>query len=749
MKYLRVWYVLGASIALICVFFYQTLFYGKLPVPSDTLVGLYHPWRDLYAKEYPRGIPYKNFLITDPVRQQIPWRKVVMDAWKNGSAPTINAFTFAGAPIDANVQAAPFYPLNILFLLLPFSAAWTLLIMLQPFLAGIFLYMYLRRHALSVAAAFTGAMSWAFGGFAVAWLTWGTIMHTALWLPLMLLSVDNLVLADKKKAFYAKWTMVLATAGIMTILAGHIQVALYSGLAVCAYMIWKRKDITGRRHYPWIVLAILAVVVVTAIQWVPLVSFFSESGRASASASYLKAGWFVPWQHLAQFVAPDFFGNPATLNYWGEWNYGEFVGYVGIIPLVFAISALFSGGIPGFFTSVIIVCLLGILQSPLSRLPFVLELPVLSVMQPTRLMVLLDFALSVLAAYGLDTFLKGGRRKLRVGVAVTAVFLGILWVIVLGAKYIGADSATLANLTVAKRNLVIPTGIFGFLSILLVIFSRVRYALWKYLGITAVCMVIVFDLFRFGWKFTPFTDPAYFFPKTGIISFLEQQDPPFRVMSLDDRILPPNVSAYYGIESVEGYDPVASVLYENFLAASERGNANVMQGSGFNRIYTAHNIDSVLLPYLNVKYVLTLTDISRPFLREVMREGETRLYEYTLSYPRVYLADAVQVAKGADTLAKLFASETKYTAVYDGYPHVVNMPLTGNESAEILSYSAGSIAVRVHAENERLLVLLNRFDRRWTATVDGLKAPNLTRVNYLFMGLKVSPGSHDIILSYR
>jgi len=50
---------------------------------------------------------------------------------------------------------------------------------------------------------------------------------------------------------------------------------------------------------------------------------------------------FLPFQNLIQFVTPDFFGNPATLNYWGVWNYAEFVGYIGIIPLVVTFFALF------------------------------------------------------------------------------------------------------------------------------------------------------------------------------------------------------------------------------------------------------------------------------------------------------------------------------------------------------------------------------------------------------------------------
>ncbi len=46
------------------IFFQSVIAEKKIPAPTDTLVGLYHPWRDLYAGNYPRGIPFKNFLIT-------------------------------------------------------------------------------------------------------------------------------------------------------------------------------------------------------------------------------------------------------------------------------------------------------------------------------------------------------------------------------------------------------------------------------------------------------------------------------------------------------------------------------------------------------------------------------------------------------------------------------------------------------------------------------------------------------------
>ena len=37
-------------IGFVIIFFWQFLIKGLLPVPSDTIVGLYHPYRDFYAK---------------------------------------------------------------------------------------------------------------------------------------------------------------------------------------------------------------------------------------------------------------------------------------------------------------------------------------------------------------------------------------------------------------------------------------------------------------------------------------------------------------------------------------------------------------------------------------------------------------------------------------------------------------------------------------------------------------------------
>lgn len=751
MKRYQSWGLALAFALLVFGFFYQTIFYQKLPVPSDTLVGLYHPWRDRYAEMYPRGIPFKNFLITDPVRQQIPWRKLVVDSWKNGKRPAWNPYTFMGVPLNANIQAASFYPFNILFLFLDFPLAWSLLIILQPFLGGIFMYVYLRSLRLSQMASGIGMISWIFCGFAISWLTWGTIVHTALWLPLMLLCIDELTRLRKKAVHYFVWSLGLACGIIMTVLAGHIQVALYTLSLILIYFVYRVSKLHVKKvSIGWFIGAVLLSGICTIVQWGPMAQFVAESGRVDALNTWKNAGWFLPWYHLVQFVVPDFFGNPSTLNYWGEWNYGEFIGYIGIIPLIFASSVFGMKGLPRFFTIILGIALVMMVSNSVSRIPYIFHMPIVGSLQPTRLMVLVDFSLAVLSAFGFDYFVKKSTKYVYVSVLLYGIFIMALWMLVLGGKIFIPSKEVLDHLLVAKRNLILPTVLFvGFL-VWFFVYTLVRKVRIRILGYLVLLVIIIVDIYRFGWKYTPFTDTSYFFPETRVIQFLRSQPKPFRIMSLDDRILPPNVSGYFGIESIEGYDPIAPKNYETFLLANEYGKITSDIHSGFNRIYTIRNIDSNLFPYFNVKYLLSLADIDRPFLKEVLREGNTRVYEYTNVIPRVYIADRIQrVDSDMAELDAVVSNPSGRVGVFNGFMSVLNMPLLGGETVEIYEYSSDTIKIKARVINERFLVILNRYDPHWTVTIDKDIRPSLIRANYLFMGVVVPSGTHDIILSYQ
>lgn len=720
------------------VFFFQTLLTGKLPVPTDALVGLYHPWRDYYAAEFSRGIPFKNFLITDPVRQQIPWRKLAIDAWKQGQLPAWNAFSFSGTSLSGNIQAAVFYPLNVLFFMFSFPVAWTVLIVLQPFAAGLFLYFFLRNRSIDPAAALIGALSWAFGGFSIAWMTWGTIVHTALWIPLALLAIEKIRQGNRQ------WWAVVCIASSMMVFAGHMQIALYGLLFVCVYACIRLRAVlqATRAMVPAVALIWLSV---TAIQWIPFAQALLSSERMSSS-HWQTPGFFLPWVHLVQFIAPDFFGNPATLNYWGTWNWGELVGYIGVVPLLFAAVALvYKRKETGVWIGTLLISLLFALPTGVSSLPYIFGIPLWSALQPTRLMVLIDLSLSVLVAYGVHAFLKEKHNVARVSLAIGGV-LALCWAVSQFGITTHASADVVQQFLVSRRNLIVPSILWLVGSIFL--FVGMRWTGMRRIALVVLVGVTVVDLLRFGWKFTPFTPASYFFPKTAVITFLQEQPKPFRVVSTDPRVLAANTASYFGIEMIDGYDPLYSARYARFFAVGNAQNADIQAPFGVNRMLATEQVDSAYWPLLNVTFVVTLQELDRPFLAKVFQEGETRVYKHTLARPRVELAQKIEVADEETILQRLLTPTSTAVFVESAIPGVSDMPLEPEDRVILQSYTPTSMHIAVQATQARLLVLRSICDGGWEARIDGVVSP-MVRVDYLFCGVPVEAGDHRVTVARK
>src|SRR3989338_6976195 len=216
MKLLRTPYFLFVIIWI--MFSYPFFFQGKVPAPLDFLVNFYAPWDSYY------DAPIKNSALSDVVSQIIPWKIFNAEELKNGRIPLWNPYNLAGTPHLGNWQSGVLYPTTLLFLIFSDPIAWSLHVLLQPLLAGIFMILFLRSLKLSKASSLIGAMAFAYGGFMTTWLEWGTLGHALLWLPLALASIEN----KKQKTKNANiWTIVFILAITFSLLAGHPQVSLY------------------------------------------------------------------------------------------------------------------------------------------------------------------------------------------------------------------------------------------------------------------------------------------------------------------------------------------------------------------------------------------------------------------------------------------------------------------------------------------------------------------------------------------
>ena len=206
-------------------------------------------------------------------------------------------------------------------------------------------------------------------------------------------------------------------------------------------------------------------------QLIPTLNFIKLSARAVDQINWQKDGWFLPIQHLVQFVSPDFFGNPTTLNYWGTWNYGELTAFVGIPALILSIFAIFfrRDKKTYFFLVAIIISLIFAVQIQLQKFLLFLILPFLSTAQPTRLIFIIDFSLSILAAFGLNYLILKGKLKQTLFpiILVGFMLIGIFLYIQNGLK----DLSEIENLLVARRNLILPILIFISSTVLLILIT--------------------------------------------------------------------------------------------------------------------------------------------------------------------------------------------------------------------------------------------------------------------------------------
>lgn len=621
------------SIAIIilisAVFFWPVWLKGRLPIPADALVGLYHPFRDYFSDKFPNGVPFKNPILTDPVLQQYPWKWLainqlgsILKGYSFKDTPLLaNPYSFAGFAASSieNIQAGVFYPLNILFFLINnFPVAWTVFIFLQPVMASVFMFWWLKNREFSDLAGIFGGVVWAFSSFNLVWLEWGNVGQAGLYLPLALLAVDKLQVTSYK--LQVRWHLALQFSLAASLLAGHWQVTLYLLSAVCLYSALNKKFSLFLAHC-------FLFLVLTSFQWLPALKFMAASNRTTEQENVLsREGFFIIPKHLVQLVAPDFFGNPATGNYRGEWNYSEQVIYVGIIPLILAILAIVNpinqskGGLQRFGLVLILIGLVFGVRNPIAEIPYKLDIPVWSDLQPTRLSYLITFGLSVLAAGGMEILMVSFNKSLKNMAVITGGLGGIfLTLLILSSKLDAVERV------VSQRNLIWPAVIYVSSAAVFIFFYLVK----KPGLFVACCLLLVacVDLFRFGWKFTPFSPPEFLYPVTPAIKFLqENMESEDKYMSLDRRILPPNANIIYKLESIEGYDPIYSRVYASLITEMETGEIQEMPAN-FGRIVRPGNFRSPVAKELGVKYVLGLNEIQDERLIKVFQEGETRIYQ--------------------------------------------------------------------------------------------------------------------------
>ena len=716
----RIWPV-GFIIVIWFIFSAPYFFKGLVPFPSDYLVSFFPPWNAQY------GMPVKNNAMPDVITQIFPWKKFTFDTWKSGNVPLWNPYSFSGTPHAANYQSAVFSPVNLLFFILPFLDAWSLMVLLQPLIAAIGMYILLTSLSRSSVATIVGAVGFMFSGFMTTWMAYGTLGWAVAFLPWALWGVN-------------RSPFVVAAAIALSFLSGHFQISVYVLAATILYIFYRKKLS--------LFLFILAGLLLAAPQLLLAFDAYQASTRTIAVGKIE----VIPWQYLITIIIPDFFGNPVTRNDWFG-HYAEWSSYTGVIPFLLGILALLKRGKDGrlFFVLLGTASLLLAFPTPVNDVLYRLNLPVLSTSASGRVIVLVSFAIAALSAYGLDdviVYWKTRKTKILLWFAVVGIFgFGILWLFLLAGSLFPTD-----KLIIAKRNSLLPTalGTAGFALILLGIWRR-RFV--KEVVLLGLLVILAFDSYRYVTKWMPFEERAYVYPDVESVKFLSQRIGNDRVFGNIGN----EASGLFGLPIIEGYDAMYQGRFAEFINAGSTGQPT-SGGRSVVQFDRHGQYKTNVLKLLGVRYIYhRISDGTNiwafPYweygtMKIIYNDGKYSIYEYTDSYPRAFLASSYTViTEKSDIIQTLFDQrfDSRETLVLEEKPDFE--PAKGEGSAQIVSYKPTNVTIRTSSGAPKLLFLSDVYDPGWYALVDGTKT-SINRADYDFRAVAVPAGEHIIEFKY-
>ena len=268
----------------------------------------------------------------------VPLLFVQKAALAGGHLALWNPRILCGTPLWGNPQAFPLYPSTLLLVFVPASQAVGIIAAFHVWLAAWGTFLFLRRRLLSQSAALFGAIAWGMGGAIVSKAQFPNMIQAATFLPFLLLAVERGT--DKPGAKSAAF---LAAVVGLALLAAHPQIFLmqfYVGLSWAVFRSRQADKPTRRKAAFFLCGGLILGLALASGQLLPTVEMVRASVRTQLTMGQANRFVLPAYAALTNFVAPNFYGNPATNTpYVGRGNFWEPCAYVGLAPFGLALWA--------------------------------------------------------------------------------------------------------------------------------------------------------------------------------------------------------------------------------------------------------------------------------------------------------------------------------------------------------------------------------------------------------------------------
>lgn len=255
------------------------------------------------------------------------------DSFWSAEIPLWNPYNNAGVPFLAQWNTMVFYPVSLIYLLLPMPWSLNIFCLFHQFLAGLGMYFLARRSANSNLAGAIAGLAFAFSGLLLSSLKWPNNIAAFGLMPWVVLL-----------AWQQRSIALAALVGGAQMLAGAPEVIFLTW--VIAGVMTAGEALAQKKFTPLFRLAAIVFLVagLAAAQLLPFLDLLSQSQR---SASFSASTWAMPITGWANFFIPIFrtftsyHGVPAQLDQYWTSTY-----YVPLAALALAALALSRGWRP-------------------------------------------------------------------------------------------------------------------------------------------------------------------------------------------------------------------------------------------------------------------------------------------------------------------------------------------------------------------------------------------------------------------
>ncbi len=732
----------------------------------------------------------KTFLPPDSITSE-SFRTFIQDALKRGIYPLWNPYIFCGMPSFASLSSAPYIDIvgriifGILWIIkkvIPLSDFTRILV--NYFLLGGFVYLYLHTKKLSTTVSLYSSIAFIFIPQIIAYAAFGhnTKLETAIFIPILLLLTDKLL--EKRNLLFFSLTGLCVG---LQLLRAHIQIAFFTHLMIGIFLIyWMIQTYREEKNLKpilqgiglWacaIFLGFLVSSVLNLSTWE--YSHYSIRGGISSGLDYGYAtGWSFPPSEILTFFNASFMGFSRE-TYWGPMPWTDFPLYFGIITFLLAgFAILFNRNrTTWFFIILAVVALfisfgkhLPILYGPMFKL-----VPLFNKFRaPKMTLVLFNFAMIILAGYGLQTLLdfkksealksKLIHRYIFGFGAVTALLLLILllgkgsylnWTQKIGSNGLAAYNKATSDGLRAMLFFILSGG-----AILLAVRGNLKT---KYLPFILGGLLII-DLWTVDNRFVEprnKIEQRNYFAETPEVRFLQEENEPFRILPVGDQRTA-NWYMYHKIQNVNGYQAAKIKIYQNLLERFDMLNGflkkYIKTVQGKYAWKTPAEIsdkqmrtDQAFLKMTNVKYIVSpyiLPDTALQTVFPPSSRGANGIMQYKQALPRIYFPQKTIRIEGEENILNYMTSgqfDPAISAIIEEKPPFKIDPSDSNR-ATIIQYDIHTIKIEAELKTPSQMVLSEiYYPAGWKAYVNG-KETNIYKTNYAFKSIFLNPGKYQI-----